>query len=95
MKEIEFEKYLLADKNITSKTKALRSRISKARLLERHFEKSLDEIVCCDDEMYKTLMRIKAEIKDTNGTVSNALRKYYVFANGKSFPALNDYDNKG
>ena len=94
MKESEFESYLLADENIVSKNKAVRSRVSKARMVEQHFDESLDNIVCDDEKTYKTLLRIKAEMKDQNGTVSNALRKYYVFINGKSFPALSDYENK-
>jgi hypothetical protein len=93
MREADFENYLLTDENIKSKDKALRSRMTKARLIERHFEMSLDDIVNDDDRMYKVLVRIKAEIKDTNGTVSNALRKYYVFANGKPFPVLSEYEN--
>lgn len=95
MKESEFESYLLADDAIVSKIKAVRSRINKARMIERHFETSLDSIVCDDELTYKALLRIKAEMKDTNGTVTNALRKYYIFANDKSFPALSDYENKG
>ena len=92
MKEAEFENYLMTDASITSKTKALRSRITKARAIEKHFEQSLDNIVSCDNSMYQTLLRIKAEMKDTNGTVSNALRKYYIFVNGKQFPSLVDYE---
>lgn len=94
MRESEFESYLLSDVSIVSKTKALRSRITKARLIERHFETSLDNIVNDDELTYKVLMRIKAEMKDTNGTVSNALRKYYVFINGRPFPALSEYENR-
>jgi len=94
MKESEFEIYLLADAKIVSKTKAVRSRISKGKLIERHFDESLDSIVSDDDKTYKALLRIKAEMKDQNGTVSNALRKYYVFINGKAFPALSEYQSK-
>lgn len=94
MKEAEFESYLLSDEKIVSKIKAVRSRINKARMIERHFDESLDCIVCDDDKTYQTLLRIKEEMKDTNGTVSNALRKYYVFINSKAFPALSDYKCK-
>ena len=93
MRESEFENYLLADKSITSKEKAVRSRISKGKLIERHFSESLDSIVKDDDKTYNTLLRIKAEIKDQNGTVSNALRKYYTFSNGKPFPVLSEYQS--
>lgn len=91
MRESDFESYLLADENIKSKVKAVRSRINKARMIERHFELSLDNIVNNDDVMYETLLRIKAEMKDTNGNISNSLRKYYIFANNKNFPTLSNY----
>ena len=94
MNEIKFESYLMADEKIVSKIKAVRSRINKARMIERHFDESLDNIVCEDNKTYKALLRIKAEMKDTNGTVSNALRKYYVFINGKAFPVLSEYENQ-
>jgi len=94
LKESEFESYLLADDAIVSKIKAVRSRVNKARMIERHFETSLDSIVCNDDLTYNALMRIRAEMKDTNGTISNALRKYYVFINARPFPALSEYENK-
>ena len=94
MRESEFENYLLSDEKIKSKEKALRSRMAKARLIERHFNMSLDSIVADDETTYKTLLRIKAELKDTNGTISNALRKYYVFTNGKQFPILSEYENR-
>ena len=93
MRESDFESYMLADKKIVSKDKAVRSRISKGKMIEKHFDESLDNIVNDDDKTYTTLLRIKAEMKDQNGTVSNALRKYYVFSNGKSFPSLSEYQS--
>lgn len=94
MREEDFERYLLSDESIVSKIKAVRSRINKARMLERHFNGSLDSIVCNDDKTYHALLRIRAEMKDTNGNISNALRKYYIFANNKAFPTLSEYGNK-
>ena len=94
MRETEFENFLLSDDNIKSKEKALRSRIDKARLIERHFGIPLDDIVTDDEMTFSILTRIKAELKDTNGTISNALRKYYVFSNGKQFPALSEYESR-
>lgn len=91
MREKEFEDFLIDDKNIISKTKAVRSRINKCRMIERHFDKSLDLIVSDDDIMYRTLLRIKNEMKDANGNISNALRKYYQFYNNKIFPTLDEY----
>lgn len=91
MREQEFEDYLLQDDNIKSKVKAVRSRINKARMIERHFDTSLDTIVSDDDIMYETLVRIKAEMKDTNGNLSNSIRKYYIYSTGKAFPTLGNY----
>ena len=91
MRESDFEDLLIKDTNIVSKTKAVRSRINKGRMIERHFDISLDIIVEDDDMMYQTLIRIKNEMKDTNGNISNALRKYYQFANSSVFPTLSTY----
>lgn len=91
MREQEFENYLLEDKNIVSKVKAVRSRVNKARMIEKHFSISLDQIIADDHRMYDALIKIKAEMNDTNGNLSNALRKYYLFANGVPFPTLLDY----
>ena len=88
MREQEFENYLLLDDNIVSKVNAVRSRVNKARMIERHFDISLDYIVSDDKRMYESLLKIKAEMNDTNGNISNALRKYYHFVNGVSFPSL-------
>lgn len=92
MKEIEFLDFLDSDINIVSKSKAVRSRISKARMIERHFNKPLDQLVYQDAIMYETLVKIKSEMKDTNGNISNALRKYYQFYNHNSFPSLKEYE---
>lgn len=94
MREAEFEKYLIGDDAIISKTKAVASRMSRARAIERHFNKSLDSIVSDDEQTYIVLLQIKAKMNDHNGNLSNALRKYYIFANGKSFPSLSEYANK-
>ena len=94
MRDQEFEDYLLQDDNIRSKVKAVRSRINKARMIERHFDTSLDTIVSDDEIMYEILVRIKAEMKDTNGNLSNSLRKYYIFSAGKAFPTLGSYKNR-
>ncbi len=92
MREREFENYLLQDDQIVSKVKAVRSRVNKARMIERHFDASLDYIVSDDKRMYESLLKIKAEMKDTNGNISNALRKYYHFANGALFPTLSGFE---
>lgn len=91
MRNTEFSKYLDADANIKSKNKAVRSRMTKARKVEQHFNVSLDSIVADDNKMFDILCRIKKELNDSNGAISNALRKYYLFANGRKFPKLSDY----
>ena len=94
MRERDFEEYLLSDESIKSKMKAVNSRLSKARLIERELEVDLDKIVSDDDKMYETLIRVKQETNDYNGNNSNALRKYYEFANGKRFPTLAEYKHR-
>jgi len=94
MREKEFEDYLLADEAIKSKTKAVNSRLSKARLIERELGVSLDEIVSDDKVMYETLVKVKQDTNDHNGNNSNALRKYYEFYNGRRFPTLAEYKAK-
>lgn len=91
MREREFENYLLEDENIVSKIKAVRSRVNKARMIEKHLNISLDHIVTDDYKMYEALLKIKVDLNDTNGNFSNALRKYYHFANGVAFPTLSNY----
>jgi len=66
VKEQEFENYLLLDGNIVNKVKAVRSRVNKARMIERYFDTSLDYIVSDDKRMYESLLKIKVEMKDTN-----------------------------
>lgn len=91
LREQDFADYLNNDPNIKSKIKAVSSRLSKARLVERQLNASLDNIVADDDLMYETLCRIKNELNDTNGNISNAVRKYYVFSTGKEFPPLSQW----
>lgn len=91
MRDVEFEKFLDTDANITSKDKAVRSRMTKARKIEQHFNVTLDSVVADDNQMFDILCRIKKELNDSNGAISNALRKYYIFANGREFLKLSDY----
>lgn len=91
MRDEEFEKYLDTDANITSKDKAVRSRMTKARKIEQHFNVSLDSVVADDNKMFDILCRIKKELNDSNGAISNALRKYYLFSNRRDFPKLSGY----
>ncbi|ARC27610.1 MULTISPECIES: hypothetical protein [Bacillus cereus group] len=67
MREEEFAKFLINDNQINSKDKAVRSRISKGRLVEDRFNVNLDQIVKDDKKVYNLLNRIKEELSDSNG----------------------------
>lgn len=92
MREEEFAKFLINDNQINSKDKAVRSRISKARLVEDRFNVNLDQIVKDDKEVYGLLKRIKDELNDSNGAIQNSVRKYYMFVNKTTFPTLSKYE---
>jgi hypothetical protein len=94
MRENEFEAFLAEDENISSKDKAVRSRLSKARAVEDKMAVNLDSVVSDDRETYRVLRRIPAELHETNGTYQNAVRKYYLFANGREFPTLNQFEKR-
>jgi len=92
MLEAQFEKYLLADENITSKDKAVSTRMSKARAVEKALNVSLDTIVSDEIAMYQALCNINSLMKNQNGAYSNALRKYYAFRNNKTFPQISAFE---
>lgn len=91
MIEDKFEEFLIKDSNITSKDKAVRTRLSKARAVEEMLGENLDFIVTNDDKMYNALLLINSNMNNGNGAYSNALRKYYIFKNQKEFPRISDY----
>ncbi|MGS2778342.1 hypothetical protein ACVBAX_13330 [Robertmurraya sp. GLU-23] len=90
MREEQYMKFLLKDESINSKDKAVRSRISRARKVERELKINLDHVVCNDDAMFETLLMIKEKLKD-KGNLQNTVRKYYTFVNNKEFPSLLRY----
>lgn len=67
MKESQFEAYLESLESITSKDKAVRSRLSKGRKIERELRVDLDVVVADDYQTYQTLLRIQRELGDKNG----------------------------
>ncbi len=91
MREEEFTKFLNQDNNIISKDKAVKSRLSKARSVEKKFNIDLDYIVKDDNRMFDLLVKIKDEFSDSNGAKQNAVRKYYTFVNKRTFPTLDNY----
>ena len=53
--------------------------------------KNLDDVVCNDNEMFYTLIKLQEIDVLAHAPRQNALRKYYNFKNGKEFPRLNKY----
>ena len=94
MRKTEFTRFLEQDNAITSKEKAVGSRISKAKCVEEKFDVNLDYVVKDDNKMFDLLMKIKNELSDSNGAKQNAVRKYYTFVNNSVFPSLINYQNK-
>lgn len=92
MIEAAFEDFLSKDVMITSKDKAVRTRMSKARAVEKMLDENLDSVVNNDEKMYNALLLINSNMNNKSGAYSNALRKYYLFKNGKEFPRLSNYE---
>ncbi|MGE7115112.1 hypothetical protein [Lysinibacillus sp. NPDC047702] len=86
-----FEKFLTQQNSITSKTKAVQSRVAKASKVERDLKVDLDDIVKEDQLTYELLLRIQNEMNELNGVYQNAVRKYYEYRNGKKFPQLRHF----
>lgn len=95
MDEIRFEEFLTEDTGITSKYKAVKTRLSKARAVEKCLNTDMGSIVSSDYKMYKALLSINALMNNSNGAYSNALRKYYLFRNNKEFPRIVEYCMRG
>jgi len=92
MLESEFENFLIRETTISSKDKAVRTRMSKARAVEKVLCQSLDSIVVDDEKMYKALVDININMNNGNGAYSNSLRKYYTFKTGEIFPTILAYE---
>lgn len=91
MREEEYRSFLEQAESINSKSKAVRSRISRAYSAEEILGASLDIIVIDDDRMYDALVKIHDDPRESNGKIQNAVRWYYKFVNKKEFPRLNSY----
>ncbi len=90
VKEQEFERFLMQEKSISS-LKAVASRMSKARRAAEILGKKLDIVVADDDLMYDSLTVLRSHEDPSHAPLSNALRKYYKFINGKEFLQLRYY----
>lgn len=86
-----FENFLTQQTSITSKTKAVQSRVAKASKVERDLNVDLDDIVKDDKSTYNLLLRIQNEMNEQRGNFQNAVRKYYEYRNGKKFPQLRHF----
>lgn len=84
-----FENFLIQQSSVTSKTKAVQSRVAKASKVERDLKIDLDVIVKDDQLTHEILLRI--EMNELNGVYQNAVRKYYEYLNGRKFPQLRHF----
>ncbi len=82
----------MKDSAITSKEKAIRSRISKAKAVEEFIGFSYDSIIHDDKKVYAALIKIKDGMNDSHGNFSNTLRKYYQNMHGKPFKQLKTFE---
>ena len=90
MKESAFKNFLSSDPSIKSQ-KGVISRLSHARSAEGILGTSLDVVVSDDDIMYEAMVELRKHENPIRGQKQNAVRKYYVFCNGKEFPKLKNY----
>lgn len=91
MIEAQFREFLGNDPSITSKDKAVQSRVTKAGKAQDILGKSLNEVVANDDLMYDSLVALQAHEDPKHNPMQNAVRKYYIFKNGRAFPQLRYY----
>lgn len=71
--------------------KGIISRKTKLCAAEEYIGKSLDSVVSDDNEMYRALLKLQEVDDPAHAPRQNALRKYYLFKNGKEFPRLNRF----
>ena len=90
MKELAFEIFLNSDLSIKS-PRGVKSRLSHARGAEKILGTSLDIVVSDDDKMYEAMMELRKHENSIRAQKQNAVRKYYVFCNGKEFPKTKNY----
>jgi len=92
MREDFFIESMANDASITSKDKAVASRLAKARKVESFVGVSFDTITGDDELMYKTLIKIRDEMGDSHGNLANSLRKYFYYVKGTDFPSMRNVD---
>ncbi len=74
--------------------KSLMSRMTKARKAEGLLGKDLDAIVSEDRAMYDALVFLSENEDKSHSVMQNAVRKYYLFVNGREFPKLKDFERE-
>lgn len=92
MDKIKFKLYLQNSDSISSKSRSVTSRISKAKKAEELLNIDLDDIVSDKQLIQATLHKLK-KICDQNDisramlyAMSNAIRQYYTFRTGYRLP---------
>ena len=82
-----FRKNLEKDEKISSED-GIKSRISRIQNIEAKFGIDVDKAVKDDKIMLNALTIIKNSKVPRTDNYSNALRKYYLYENGKEFPKI-------
>ena len=81
-------------KGVRYTEKSVASRMTKAKKAENILESSFDLIVADDKKMYDALIELQKHEDPAHNLMQNALRKYYIFKNGKEFPQKKEYREK-
>lgn len=89
MQDKNFREYLEQSGQFTQKS--ITSRVAKATAAERIIGCSLDVVVSDDDKMFDALVALQPHENPKHNPMQNAVRKYYIFKNGKEFPQLRYY----
>lgn len=89
MDESGFRCSLEADENNLTDN-GINFRISKGKKAEEILGMDLDDVVSSDKTMLSALERLQDYEDPTHNPMQNAVRKYYIFRNGKEFPRKRD-----
>ncbi len=91
MDEYGFRCSLEEDENNLSE-KGINSRISKGKKAEEILGMDFDTVVSSDSTMLSALETLQKYEDPSHNPMQNALRKYYIFRNGKEFPRKKDFN---
>ena len=90
MDESGFRTSLEVDENNLTDN-GINFRISKGRRAEEILGMDLDDAVSSDAAMFSALKKLQDYENPAHNPMQNALRKYYIFRNGKEFPRKKDF----